>query len=171
MDGYADYTPGSAQYTWLENDLANTDKLWKIVFFHWPPYSTGPHGSYKSVRYALGPLFAQYGVDLVFNGHDHDYERSIAGGTVYIVTGGGGAPLYDQVSSNPYSVYFTRTYHCVSGSIDGGTLVSTGVRPDGTQFDSFTLHKPLVGDYSFYLPLILREHHTTGSTLFPPTDK
>ena len=162
IDGYADYAPGSAQYAWLENDLAAADERWKIVFFHWPPYSTGAHGSYKPVRYALGPLFARYGVDLVFNGHDHDYERSIADGVTYVVTGGGGAPLRGQVGDGPYSQYFASVHHCVSIAVDGGTLTVAGVQPDGTLFDPFTLY-----DLSFHLPLVLRGPGG-GSTLFPP---
>ena len=154
IDGYADYAPGSAQYAWLEDDLASTDRLWKIVFFHIPPHSSGSHGGDSAVRDALGPLFAQYGVDLVFNGHDHDYERSIVGDVVYIVTGGGGAPLRGQGNSHPYTVYFTSTYHCVSLTISGRSLSSAGVRPDGTPFDAFTLQK----DYVLYLPLVLRAH-------------
>jgi hypothetical protein len=143
VDHYADYTPGSPQYAWLENDLANTDRLWKFVFFHNPPYSSGSHGSDLAVRDALGPLFTQHNVDLVFNGHDHDYERSVVTDVVYIVTGGGGAPLHGQANSNPYSVHFASTYHCVSITINNRILSSVGVRPDGVQFDAFTISKPL----------------------------
>jgi predicted phosphodiesterase len=167
LDGYADYTPGSTQYAWLENDLANTNTLWKIVFLHPPLHSSGRHGGNRDVRSALGPLFADYGVDLVFSGHDHDYERSIVGNVVYIVTGGGGAPLYEQENSNPYSVYFASIHHCVSISINDRTLTSVGVEPNGTQFDPFTLHKPIPLDHLSYLPLVLHQH-TGGSTLFPP---
>ncbi len=163
LDGYAGYTPGSAQYAWLENDLANTDKLWKIVFFHYPPYSSGSHGSSINVRDALGPLFADYGIDLVFNGHDHDYERSIVGDVIYIVTGGGGAPLRGQGHANPYSVYFGSVHHCVSITINDRTLTSVGVEANGTQFDMFTLYKPVV----LYLPLVMHQY-ITGSTLLPP---
>jgi len=152
IDGYADYAPGSAQYAWLENDLASTDKPWRIVFFHIPPYSSGPHGCNGSVRDALTPLFEQYEVDLVFNGHDHTYERSVVSDTVYVVTGGGGAPLYGQTNPHPYSVYFTSTHHCVSVTVDGGLLTSVGVRPDGVPFDAFTLRK----EYGVYLPLVVR---------------
>ncbi len=151
VDGYAGYAPGSAQYTWLENDLASTDRLWKFVFFHIPPYSSGPHSGDISVRDALGPLFAQHGVDLVFSGHDHDYERSVVSDVVYIVTGGGGAPLYGQTNPNPHSAYFTSTHHCVSVTVNGMSLSSVGVQPDGVQFDFFTIYKHLL-----YLPLTLR---------------
>ena len=38
LDQYTTYTSGSAQYTWLENDLAASTKPWKIVINHYPPY-------------------------------------------------------------------------------------------------------------------------------------
>lgn len=157
VDGYADYAPGSAQYTWLENDLASSDRLWKFVFFHIPPYSSGPHGGDTSMCDTLGPLFAQHSVDLVLNGHDHDYERSVVSDVVYIVTGGGGAPLYGQTNPNPYSVYFTSTHHCVYITVNSMSLSSVGVQPEGVQFDSFTVYKHLQGDHTVYLPLTLRQ--------------
>jgi 3',5'-cyclic AMP phosphodiesterase CpdA len=144
VDGYAAYAPRSPQAQWLENDLAHTMQPWKVVFFHIPPYSSGSeHGSDKRVRKALEPLFIRYGVDLVFNAHDHDYERSVAHGITYIVTGGGGAPLYAEGQPDPASVYFTSTFHSVQASVTGMTLTVAGVRPDGVRFDEFTLHKPL----------------------------
>jgi hypothetical protein len=148
-----DYAPGSAQMLWLENDLAQTHQRWKVVFFHVPPYSSGLHGSDLGVRQALEPLFIRYGVDLVFNGHDHDYERSVANHIVYIVTGGGGAPLYSQVNSNPASVYFTSTHHSVQVTVTESSLMVVGVRSDGVRFDEFTLEKPV----SFYLPVVVKQ--------------
>ncbi|MCP4541109.1 MAG: metallophosphoesterase family protein [Chloroflexi bacterium] len=165
LDGYANYTPGSPQYIWLENDLANTDRFWKIVFLHPPLHSSGRHGGNETVRDALGPLFADYDVDLVFSGHDHDYERSIVGDVVYVVTGGGGAPLYEQEESNPYSVYFASVNHCVSISINANTLTGVGVEPNGAQFDPFILYKPI--PHWSYLPLVLHQP-AKGSTLLPP---
>ena len=142
IDSHAAYWAGSPQAQWLENDLAHTTQPWKVVFFHIPPYSSGSeHGSDQQVRAALEPLFIRYGVDLVFNGHDHDYERSVANGITYIVTGGGGAPLYAKGQPDPASVYFTSTLHSVQVSVTGMTLTVAGVRPDGVRFDEFTLRK------------------------------
>jgi predicted phosphodiesterase len=145
IDGdYGDYAPGSPQLLWLENDLAHTDQFWKIVFFHTPPYSSGSHGGDSdalAARAALEPVFMRYGVDLVFNGHDHDYERSVANGIVYIVAGGGGAPLHGQENpdANPASVYFSETLHSVQISVTDSLLTIAGVRPDGFRFDEFTM--------------------------------
>jgi acid phosphatase type 7 len=154
IDGHADYSSGSPQVQWLKNDLAHTSQQWKVVFFHIPPYSSGSeHGSNLGVRAVMEPLFRQYGVDLVFNGHDHDYERSVANGITYIVTGGGGAPLYAKGQPEPASVYFTSTYHSVQVSVTGMTLAVTGVRPDGVRFDEFTLDKRRPRQY---LPVVVK---------------
>ena len=154
IDGYADYASGSPQVQWLKNDLAHTSQQWKVVFFHIPPYSSGSeHGSDLGVRAVMEPLFRQYGVDLVFNGHDHDYERSMANGITYIVTGGGGAPLYAKGQPDPASVYFTSTYHSVQVNVTGMTLTVAGVRPDGVRFDEFTLHKLSARQY---LPVVVK---------------
>jgi len=139
VDGYGDYGSGSPQYEWLVSDLAGTSKPWKFVFFHIPPYSSGGHGGDLNVRQALGPLFEQYGVAVVFNGHDHDYERSVAKGVTYIVTGGGGAPLYQKEHDNPASVHFAGVYHFVQVTLSGDTLSGVAIAPDGTEFDPFTI--------------------------------
>jgi len=139
VDGYGDYTPGQPQYNWLVSDLAGTSKPWKFVFFHIPPYSSGGHGGDLNVRQTLCPLFEQYGVTIVFSGHDHDYERSVANGVTYIVTGGGGAPLYPKAHDNPASVYFASVHHFVQVTLSGDTLYGVAIEPDGTEFDPFTI--------------------------------
>ena len=101
----------ATQTNWLEADLAATSRKWIFVFLHHTPYSCATGfaalGSSLNVRSTWGPLFEEYGVDIVFDGHDHSYERSIAvddfsvgGGagpdgktTYYIMTGGGGKTL------------------------------------------------------------------------------
>lgn len=139
VDGYGDYTPGSLQYEWLVSDLESTSKPWKFVFFHIPPYSSGGWGSDLNVRQTLCPLFEQYGVIIVFSGHDHGYERSVANGVTYIVTGGGGAPLYPQAHDNPASVYFAGVHHFVQITLSDDTLHGVAIEPDGTEFDPFTI--------------------------------
>ncbi|MCK4236104.1 MAG: metallophosphoesterase [Candidatus Krumholzibacteria bacterium] len=48
------------------------------AIFHHPPISTGPHTEDEmGLRKTIVPLFERYGVDVVFNGHDHIYERSL----------------------------------------------------------------------------------------------
>jgi len=112
LDTNMPLAPESEQYIWLKKELERCDTNFKIAIFHHPPFSSGPHvEDEKNLRTSIVPLFEQFGVQAVFNGHDHDYERSMYNGTFYIVTGGGGAPLYDQSRDNPYSQVFIKAYH------------------------------------------------------------
>ena len=132
--------PGSEQYRWLEGELQKfAGKTWKFVFFHEPLYSSGVHGPDLALRDALHPLFVRYGVDLVFTGHDHDYERSAADGVTYIVTGGFGAPLYDQFRYSPYSKYFASVHHFCVVDVSGASLTVTVTDGSGGTVEKFSL--------------------------------
>jgi hypothetical protein len=80
------------QLAWFEKELAASGSDWKIVFFHHPLYSSGgAHGSTTALRDQIEPLFVKYGVDVVFSGHDHFYERiKPQKGIYYFVSGGAG---------------------------------------------------------------------------------
>ncbi len=112
IDVFTDYSVGSEQYLWLEQDLAGSNQTWKFVFFHIAPYSSGTHGNdvnVLAVRDVLPSLFEEHKVDMVFSGHDHDYERSLINDVTYIVSGGGGAPLYQkQFTSYPIRLLRAR---------------------------------------------------------------
>lgn len=77
----SDRSVGGAMYTWCENDLANATAKWVIAFWHHPAYSMGSHNSDKEPRLVqmrenFVPLMEKYGVDVIFSGHSHSYERS-----------------------------------------------------------------------------------------------
>lgn len=80
------------QLDWLTAELAKDDSRWKIAYFHHPPYSSGgKHGSSTGLREVIEPLFIKYGVDVVFAGHEHFYERiKPQNGIAYFITGAGG---------------------------------------------------------------------------------
>jgi 3',5'-cyclic AMP phosphodiesterase CpdA len=80
------------QLDWLKNQLKNSNSQWKICFFHHPLYSDGRfHGSDRDLRARLQPLLEQYGVNVVFSGHEHIYERfKPQNGIVYFVLGNSG---------------------------------------------------------------------------------
>lgn len=64
------------QLDWLEQELKGSNDDWKIAYFHHPLYSSGRrHGSDPELQDVLEPLFVKYGVNVVFAGHDHFYER------------------------------------------------------------------------------------------------
>jgi len=83
-----------AQLDWLEKELAASGSDWKVCFFHHPIYSSGgAHGSNLQLRTQLEPLFLKYGVDAVFAGHEHFYERIKPQKGIYYFTSGGAAKL------------------------------------------------------------------------------
>jgi hypothetical protein len=63
------------QLEWLEKELAASGSDWKIAFFHHPLYASGMHGSDEILKKQLEPLFVKHGVNAVFQGHEHFYER------------------------------------------------------------------------------------------------
>lgn len=143
LDSNSDCSIGSEQYHWSENDLQNINENvnFVIVIFHHPPFSTGAHSEdEKGLRQNIVLLFEQYGVDLVFNGHDHDYERSLYNNTFYIVTGGGGAPLRDQARTNPYNQLFIKVHHFCKLTLINDKLITEVYDIDSNLIDKFAIN-------------------------------
>lgn len=137
----------SSQYQWLKSDLAAIEDSIRFIvaYFHHPPYSTGPHTEdEKGLRQTWVPLFEQYGVDIIFNGHDHHYERSYCGGRYYIVSGGGGAPMRDQVRQDPCSQLFLKEYHFCKVSVIGNRMIVKVYGIDKTIIDEFEINKDAI---------------------------
>ena len=83
-------TSDSTQGQWLQQALADSQAVYKVVVFHHPPYSSSEHGSNAWMQWP----FAAWGASLVLSGHDHVYERILKDGFPYIVDGAGGQSLY-----------------------------------------------------------------------------
>jgi hypothetical protein len=85
----------SIQTEWLKKVLPASTATWKVVVFHHPAWTCGAYRSNTAIVQTWVPLFERYGVQLVLNGHDHNYQRfGPRRGVRYIVHGGGGAHLY-----------------------------------------------------------------------------
>jgi len=83
-----------AQLGWIEQNLQNTKSKWKICYFHHPLYNDGrSHGPDLDLRTQLVPLFKKYGVNLVFSGHEHVYERIKPQDNIYYLILGNSAKL------------------------------------------------------------------------------
>ena len=90
---------------WVGDAFRDFGGDWRFVSLHHPAVSVGKHGPTERVQTALVPVFEAAGVDVVFCGHDHIYERTAAlrgeqpvelgEGVVYVITGAGGAKLYE----------------------------------------------------------------------------
>lgn len=82
------------QQAWLERELKDATAKWKIAYFHHPLYSSGGrHGSEVDLRVIVEPLFLKYGVNVVFSGHEHFYERLKPQKGIAYFTAGGSAKL------------------------------------------------------------------------------
>lgn len=147
LDTNKPFGAGSEQYIWLVKELEKyaakkgAGPRFLFVAFHHPPYSSGNHGSNYTVRNVLCPLFVKYKADIVFSGHDHAYERSAAGGVNYVVTGGGGAPLYGQSKENEFSIIFKKAHHYCLVNISGNKLQFEAFGIDGEKLDGFEIVK------------------------------
>ncbi len=90
--------PGQTEYQWLQNDLTTHSNICTIAYYHHPVYNIGQEG-YATAMNNIWALMAQHGVDIVLNGHEHDYQRwepldgngvaSRTGITEFIAGGGG----------------------------------------------------------------------------------
>lgn len=140
LDTASAYLWDARQIEWLKKDLkAHARSAFTVVAFHQPPYSIASHGSELYVRETYCPIFEKYGVDVVFAGHDHCYQHCVANGVHYIVTGGGGAPLYDIGLKRPWFIRGESVYHAVLVEVDGDEMTLKAHLPGGSLFDTIKL--------------------------------
>ena len=136
--------PWSIQRAWFEQELqkAQADAPeWLFVFAHHPAYSEGGgSGGLAQIRDNFLPLMEQYGVDVFFNGHVHDYERGELNNVTHVLTGGGGGPLSGWNMDYPHVTVYESRYHFVKVEMAGKSASFFATAPDGTVFDSFSLN-------------------------------
>jgi hypothetical protein len=130
------------QTAWLEDDLAKNQKAdFRFVAGHQPPMTAvsnrqgdNPHMT------ALMPMLERYHVTAAFFGHDHNYQHYLKNGIHYVVTGGGGAPLYD-VDKPPQGITLkvASIENFVSIRVNGREAHAVALKVDGSELDSMDL--------------------------------
>ena len=152
---------GSEQYKWLDEALASSTATWKIVCLHRPAFSSDADdfGDSTLVRATGGDirmrfaseLYEKHGVDIVWCGHIHSYERThpmnagkpfIGKGVVYMITGGGGGDL-EQAAPWRFS-FAAKVYsghHYTMVNIHGPKLRLDAYDIEGRIFDTYELTK------------------------------
>ena len=113
LDSQRDVGPNSEQYRWLKNALASSRATWKIVAHHDPPYSSDENDygdTYKTTSTwgdmeirRLVPLYDKYGVDVVWGGHIHTYERTLPLRAGKVVEKGRSSDIFDN-AYHPYTI-------------------------------------------------------------------
>jgi hypothetical protein len=131
---------GGDERAWLERALARSDGepgvVWRFAVLHHGPWSAGPHGPNTALDAAGIPeLLAAHKIDRVFSGHDHIYERGDAGVLKYIISGGGGAPLYRDVHPTAATRKVEATHHFVQVSVHDSALQIEAWRTDGSMLE------------------------------------
>ena len=130
------------QIAWLERALTESEHPWKIAYFHHPIYSNGKrHGSNVELRVRLEPLFVRHGVQVVFAGHDHFYERlKPQKGITHFVSGAGGQLRKGGVErSESTAAVFDSDLSFMLIEIDRQALRFRAVSRTGTEVDSGTI--------------------------------
>jgi hypothetical protein len=158
----------SAEYQWLQNDLATHPSPLKFAIFHYPLYSdqsTETSDTYLRGAASLEGLLNRYGVDIAFTGHGHVYQRNLKPGPdslVTYVTGGGGAQLQSIgglgcSSTDAYGIGWKdpdgagsacggapvpgsrdRVFHFLLVKVDGTRVTVTPTDELGRTFDAVT---------------------------------
>jgi hypothetical protein len=153
VDEYTTFTPGSPQWNWIVSDLSSTTKPWKILVYHEGAYTAGSDADNVGAR-QLETLLTQYNVDLVYNGHSHNYARagaytaSQAGGDLialnvpHITSGAAGAPLYTPDLTNngsyPHVITASSNYEFMTFDVNGKTLTMTARKVNNVSASAIT---------------------------------
>jgi predicted phosphodiesterase len=128
------------------NEVARRESTFRIVVQHHSLFTSGPNFMEPPVpelRQLLAPLYTASGVDVVFAGHDHFYERTrpIAG-VVSVTTGAGGATLYPRVTQSDFTAAFANDRHSYTYvDVNERTLTLRQMDLEGRTIDSATLTK------------------------------
>ena len=134
------YAKDSAQWKFAKQDLENTKKPWKIVFFHQPAYCAGGHGENKGMIEMTKQLFEPNKVNIVIAGHTHLYQHNLVNGIHHFVLGSAGAPLYDPGKAD-YVLKTAKVYHYAILEVDRNKIHMVVYKNDGSVLDTLNLNK------------------------------
>jgi predicted phosphodiesterase len=130
------------QLSWLEKNLRSSNAHWKICYFHHPLYNEGKmHGPDLDLRNQLSPLIKNYGVNVVFSGHEHSYQRLKPVDNVYYFVQGDSGKLarHDFHHSNELAASFDRARTFMIVEVAGDTLYFQTISEFGETVDSGAL--------------------------------
>lgn len=147
LDTNLSFAPGSEQYDWLLRALSSSEAQtapWLFVSYHHPAYTNGwgdecDFDGEPTVREILVPLMHRYGVDMVFNGHMHGYERGVIGGVQYVVSGGGGGKLDQLCRAWPHISVAKYRHHFVTVDLSATSLALQARDAAGEVLDELML--------------------------------
>jgi hypothetical protein len=143
------------QKSWLKADLAASKAIWKIAFFHKPPYEIKPGRTNEEIKAAFCPILEKHHVDLVFNAHDHGLARTYiindgrimqrpSQGTIYYIVGQSGGKSYSDLKKRKQDVFFYNPLdqpNYLVVEVEHKTITVRTVKQDGSLIDTFFIDK------------------------------
>jgi hypothetical protein len=128
------------QLSWLEDKLKGSNAKWKIAFFHHPLYTCAKfHGPDVDLRNQLMPLFTKYGVNVVWSGHEHVYERiKPQQGIYFFLEGDSGQLRYHNIreACDLDAIGFDTDRSFMLVEVDGDQLYFQTIARSGATIDS-----------------------------------
>ena len=132
------------QLRWLDERLGKSKAEWKVCFFHHPLYTSGRYrGWARGFRLILEPVLVHHGVDAVFSGHEHLYQRTeLQSGIQYFVSGGAGSLRRGDATSASYVARsFDTDYHFMLIEIEDDALHFQAISRTGETVDAGSLYR------------------------------
>jgi 3',5'-cyclic AMP phosphodiesterase CpdA len=129
----------ATQLRWAESSMQQAREDWKVAYFHHPLYgNAGRHGANVDLRVLLEPLLIKYGVQVVFSGHDHVYERLKPQRSIYYFVTGSGGQLRegDLQKSDATAAGFDQDQAFLAAEIAGDGMHFQVVSRTGATVDS-----------------------------------
>ena len=146
LDTNSDFSPGSPQHEFLLEALTDSlrqSAMWTFVYAHHPPFTefwTNYYGDAR-VQNHLVPIYEEYDVDMVMNGHTHSYERGEMEHVHYLVSGGGGGGLDDFFIDYDHITFSDNVHHFTRIDVNDDQLRVTAIDEHGNQVDRFLVNK------------------------------
>jgi 3',5'-cyclic AMP phosphodiesterase CpdA len=132
------------QLDWLETALRDAREEWRICYFHHPLYSNARrHGSSVDMRLLLEPIFVKYGVNVVFSGHDHTYERiHPQKGIYYFVSGAAGQLRKGNMRPTAETaISFDQDQSFMAVEVDGNNMYFQAISRTGRIVDAGVIQR------------------------------
>ena len=130
------------QLRWFEHEVTQSRAEWKIALLHHPLYTAGRYGlAARRQRYTLESSFVNGGIDVVFSGHEHIYQRSqLQNGVLYFVTGGAGSLREGDAGRSPLIARgYDRDFHFMLVEIADEGLFFQAINRSGETIDAGSL--------------------------------
>jgi predicted phosphodiesterase len=135
----------AGQLQWFEHEAARSRAQWKIALLHYPLYTSGRYAlRSRATRFALESSFVNGGIDVVFSGHEHLYNRSeLQKGILYFVSGGAGSLRPgDGGRTRTIARSYAEDFHFMLVEIAGEAFHFQAINRRGETIDAGTLRAP-----------------------------